>query len=146
MHVPDDFKEFLKLLNGHQVKYLLIGGYAVAHYGYPRATADMDVWVERSPENARKVAAALKDFGFATPDVVPELFLEEDRIIRMGTPPLRLKIWTSISGVEFEAAFEAKSTESIDGVRVFIISLDMLKQNKRASGRHKDLDDLEHLP
>lgn len=143
--LPPDFSDFLKLLNSHGVKYLLIGGYAVGYYGYPRATADMDIWVAVHPDNAEKLCAALKAFGMTMPDLTPALFQQEGKIVRMGVPPLRLEILTSVSGVSFSECYAAQNTVHIDNVPVSLISLEHLKQNKRASGRHKDLDDLENL-
>ena len=101
--LPDDLREFLKLLNAKRVEYLLVGGYAVGHYGYPRATADLDIWVAISPANAHKLVRALKAFGFSVLKLRPELFLNEDRIVRLGEPPLRIELLTSISGVRFAA-------------------------------------------
>jgi len=141
-----DFKEFLRLLNVNSVEYLLIGGYAVAYYGYPRATADMDIWIAINPPNARRVSAAIKAFGFDQPDITVDIFLKEEQIVRMGMPPVRIEIITSITGVDFSECYQSKVVDSIDGVAVNIISLEKLKQNKRAAGRHKDLDDLENLP
>ncbi len=109
IRLPPDFKEFLRLLNSKEVEYLLVGDYAVGYHGYPRATVDMDIWVAISPANAERVVAAVREFGFDMPRMSPDLFLAENRIIRMGVPP-------------------------------------HLKINKRASGRHKDLNDLENLP
>lgn len=86
--LPPDFREFLQLLNSRQVKYLLIGGYAVGYHGYPRATVDMDVWIAISPENAKKIVDVLNEFGFGSTELSAELFLKENRIVRMGTPPL----------------------------------------------------------
>lgn len=100
--LPFDFKEFLRLLNENDVRYLLIGGYAVGYHGYPRATNDMDVWIAIHPDNAQRVVDALKEFGFDHPELTPGLFLQENKIIRMGHPPMRLEISTGISGVEFE--------------------------------------------
>src|SRR5947207_11563855 len=94
--LPADFREFLKLLNSRKVEYLLIGGYAVGFYGYPRATADMDIWVAMSAETAAKLVVALQEFGFDVPELKPELFMQEDSIVRLGEPPLRLEILTSI--------------------------------------------------
>jgi hypothetical protein len=145
IHLPPDFKEFLQLLNTHQVEYLLIGGYAVGYHGYPRATADMDIWIAIQPSNATKVVAALREFGFDVPELRPELFLQEDRIVRIGVPPIRIEIATTISGVEFEDCYRERVVDELDGVRVNLISLKHLKINKKASGRHRDLDDLEHL-
>jgi hypothetical protein len=146
IQIPPDFKEFLRLLNFHQVEYLLIGGYAVGYYGFVRATGDMDVWVKINPDNAIKVVTALKEFGFAVPELSPELFLKEDQIVRMGVPPLRLEILTTISGVEFIACFENRLIAQIDDLDVNLINLEDLKLNKRASRRLKDLLDLENLP
>jgi len=128
------------------VRYLLIGGYAVIYHGFPRATGDMDVWVAVSPDNASKLVDVLKDFGFEVPDLSPNLFLEEGKVIRMGLPPIRLKILTSVSGVSFEECFNSRIVERIDDVEINIISLEFLKKNKKASGRYKDLNDLENLP
>ena len=101
MQLPPDFKDFLRLLNLKQVEYLLIGGYAVSYYGYPRATGDMDVWIAINPQNAAKVVEVLKEFGFDVANLSVDLFLQENKVIRMGIPPLRLELLTTISGVEF---------------------------------------------
>ncbi|MEK7396006.1 MAG: hypothetical protein AAB116_03615 [Candidatus Poribacteria bacterium] len=133
------------MLSLHEVKYLLIGGHAVSYHGYPRSTADMDIWIAISPQNAEKVVAVLKEFGFSVPELNPNLFLDESKVIRMGLPPLRIKILTSISGVSFNECYSERVFDTIDGVEVNIIDLKHLKINKKASGRFKDLDDLEHL-
>ena len=144
--LPPDFKEFLRLLNTHGVEYLLIGGYAVGYHGYPRATNDMDIWIALHPDNAARMVTVLRVFGFDTPDLSPDLFLQDHSIVRMGVPPMRIEVLTTISGVEFAACYAARLTAMIDGVEVNLISLPDLKVNKQASGRYKDLDDLEHLP
>src|SRR5690606_35985404 len=136
--LPTDFKDFLKLLNENAVDYLLIGGYAVAYYGYPRATVDMDVWVAISPGNAEKTTRALRDFGFDVPELSAELFLSPNKVVRMGVPPLRIEVLTTISGVSFDECFRHRTVAEIDGVPVSLISLEHLKINKRASGRLKD--------
>jgi predicted nucleotidyltransferase len=145
IHLPTDFKDFLKLLNEHQVEYLLIGGYAVGYYGYPRATADMDIWVAINAQNADNIVAVIKKFGFDLPELTPEIFLKEDQIIRMGMPPVRIEIATTISGVRFNECYQMRIVDTIDGVEVKLIDLEHLKENKKASGRHKDLNDLEYL-
>lgn len=127
--LPQDFKEFLKLLNERGVEYLLIGGYAVGYHGYPRTTADMDVWVANNRENARKLVEVFMEFGMNSPDITPELFMNSGNIIRMGVPPVRINV-----------------LNEIDGVSVPLISLADLRRNKKAAGRYKDFDDLEHLP
>jgi predicted nucleotidyltransferase len=142
--LPPDFREFLQLLNSHGVRYLLVGGYAVGYYGYPRATADMDIWVATDGENVEHVLAALTEFGFA--GVGPELFAKEKQVLRMGVPPLRIELLTGVSGVEFEECYSQREVASLGGVEINLISLNHLKTNKAASGRYKDLNDLEHLP
>ena len=146
MNLPQDFKDFLKLLNSRQVEYLLVGGYAVGYHGYPRATADIDLWVAISEENAHKVINVLREFGFDTPDLSDLLFLEKNRVVRMGFPPFRIEVITSASGVDFHECYARRIEAAIDDVQVNIISLEDLKANKKASGRTKDLTDLENLP
>jgi hypothetical protein len=144
--LPPDFKEFLKLLQEHKVDYLLIGGYAVGYYGYVRATGDMDIWVRRDSLNAEKLVKVLKAFGFDVAKLSAGLFLDTNKIVRMGLPPFRIEIMNTISGVEFDDCYAESCVDSIEEVEVRLISLQRLKENKRASGRHKDLNDLEHLP
>lgn len=146
IHLPPDFKDFLKLLKEHEVAYLLIGGYAVGYHGYPRATADLDIWVAIHPQNADKIVAALKEFGFNVPELSKDPFLRKDQIVRMGVPPVRLEIVTTISGVEFNECYQERVVDTLDGVEVNLINLKHLKVNKKASGRYKDLNDLENLP
>lgn len=140
-----DFSAFLKLLADHEVEYLLIGGYAVGYYGYVRATADMDIWVRRDSKNAERLVRALDTFGFGVAELKPSLFLDKKGIIRMGVPPVRIEIMMSISGVEFEECYAEREIVQWDDVTVHIISLKHLKQNKQASGRLKDLTDLDYL-
>lgn len=145
--LPRDFKEFFQLLNANQVECLLVGGYAVACYGYPRPTADVDVWIATSPDNARRVLAALAAFGLGVgsgPSL--DLLTRPGNVIRMGHPPLRIEIQTEISGVEFEACYARRVVKELDGIPVPIINIDDLQRNKRAAGRHRDLADLENLP
>lgn len=143
---PQDFSEFLKLLNDHNVEYLLVGGFAVALYGYPRATADMDVWVARNQLNAERIVSCLREFGFDTPSLNVELFQDPERIVRMGEAPLRIEILTDMYGVQFDECLLRAQMQEVDGLMIPVIALDDLKTNKLASGRAKDLDDLENLP
>jgi hypothetical protein len=145
LQLPPDFKEFLKLLNDHEVRYLLIGGYAVGYLGYPRATEVLDIWVAIHPENGQKLVSALKVFGFDDPALTPELFLQTPKIVRMGFPPMRLEITTSISGVDFDECYQKRIVDTLDGIEVNLIDLEHLKKNKKASGRAKDIADLENL-
>ena len=144
--LPPDFKDFLQLLHLEQVEYLLVGGYAVAHYGYPRTTGDLDVWIAASEGNAKKVATVLQKFGFSAARVSAEMFSKPDQIIRMGVPPICIDVITGASGVDFGACYARRNRQVMDGVDVTIIHPDDLKQNKKASGRSKDLNDLENLP
>jgi hypothetical protein len=144
--LPPDFKDFLRSLGESGVEYLLVGGYAVGYHGYVRATADLDIWVARTPENARRVVAALKQFGMDVPGLSEALFLEESNVVRMGVPPFRIEVLTSVSGVEFADCYKDRIETVLDGVTVCVIDLAHLKTNKQASGRAKDLADLEQLP
>ena len=146
IHLPKDFKEFLKLLNANQVEYLLIGGYAVGYHGYPRATADMDIWIAAKPDNSTKIINVFNDFGFSDSMLQPDIFLKEDQIVRIGLPPIRIEVITTISGVSFDECYSERVIGKIDGIQVNLIDLKHLKINKKASGRHKDLNDLENLP
>src|SRR5262245_31341478 len=116
--IPKDFKEFLKLLNANEVEYLLVGGYAVSYYGYPRATADMDIWIGKNETNAGRIMAAMKEFGFNTERLNPDVFLQDDKILRMGHPPLRIELLTDLSGVVFANCYALRVVTEIDGVKV----------------------------
>lgn len=142
--IPRDFKEFLKSLDAHNARFLLIGGYAVSAFGYVRNTVDMDVWIASDPENLRRVLQAIRDFAFpAAPD---DLLDEADAMVRMGVPPLRIEVLRKISGVEFEECWPRRVIIDDDDLRIPAISLEDLKRNKLASGRKKDLLDLDELP
>lgn len=144
--LPPDFKDFLQLLNSEKVEYLLIGGYAVGFYGYPRATGDLDVWIAASDANAAKVVQVLGKFGFSAETVRQEFFNKTDQVFRMGVQPISIDIVTSISGVDFAECYSRRNPQILEGVDVMLIHIDDLKQNKRCSGRPKDLDDLLNLP
>ena len=144
IQLPPDFKEFLRLLNSSSVEYLVIGGYAVNYYGFARATAGLDIWIAISPDNARRITEALRGFGFTQADA--SLFQRTRQIIRMGVPPVRLEILTTISGVDFADCYSRRLQAELDGATVNFIQLDDLKRNKQASGRLKDRVDLEQLP
>ncbi len=144
--LPPDFSEFLRLLNAHDVEYLVVGGYAVGFHGHPRATADIDLWVPMRKTTADRLVRVLRAFGFDVPELSPDLFLRPYQVIRLGAPPLRIELLTTISGVDFDDCYPRAVTAAIDGVGVRMISLADLKANKRAAGRHQDLADLDHLP
>jgi hypothetical protein len=145
LELANDYKEFLRLFRAHSVEYLLIGGWAVGYHGYPRATYDLDVWIATSPANANRVVKAVSEFGFSGPELSADLFLKEDQIVRMGVEPVRIEVMTSISGVEFDECYREKLDTTLNDVAVNLINLRHLKINKQASGRLKDLADLEGL-
>ncbi len=146
MRLPDDFSEFLRLLDAHDVEYLVVGGYAVAFHGYPRTTQDLDIWVARTRRSAERLIRALHEFGFDDPELTAELFLDPDRLVRLGFPPMRLELLTSVSGLTFDDAHARASRTAIAGVPITVIGLEDLRTNKRAAGRPRDLADLEELP
>ena len=146
LELPNDFKEFLKLLRAYEVKYLLIGGYAVGLHGYVRSTNDIDFWVSLTSDNAERVVEVLKEFGFDVPELSKDLFLKRDQIVRMGVEPVRIEVTTTISGVEFDDCYPERVETTLDDLPVSVINLRDLRINKEASGRLKDLADLENLP
>jgi hypothetical protein len=147
LHIPEVFKDFLKLLETHGVEYLLIGGYAVAFHGYPRATADMDIFISAGPENAVRMNAVVKEFGFDVPELSPDVFLKDvHKIVRMGVPPLRIEIMMAISGINFKECYEKRIDYKDGDLTIKIIDKENLKKNKKAAGRYKDLSDLDYLP
>lgn len=143
IRLPPDFKEFFNLLNSNEVRYLLVGGYAVGYHGYVRATADMGVWVERTQDNVARLIRALHAFGFNSADA--DFFMQERKIARMGVPPLRIEVLTTISGVTFADCFPRRCEATIDGVRVAVLSLADLQSNKAAAAREKDRLDIHEL-
>jgi len=142
MLLPPDFREFLRLLNSSNVEYLIVGGYAVGYHGYPRPTGDLDIWISNTPANAERVHRALEEFGFDCPLAV---LLQDNQVVRMGISPFRLEVLTTIDGVNFSECYRERVRGLIDGVDVTLISLPRLLQNKKASGRSKDITDLENL-
>lgn len=140
-----DFKEFIKLLNDNQVKYLVIGGYAVAVHGHPRYTKDIDIWIEMSPANAKNLMQALTEFGFGSLGLIAEDFQCPDQIIQLGYPPNRIDLITTPDGIDFITCYQAKIEVIIDNIFVNFIDLENLRKNKQASGRLQDLADLENL-
>jgi hypothetical protein len=143
IQLPQDFREFLRLLNLKKVEYLIIGGYAVGYHGYPRPTGDLDIWISNASENANRAREALEEFGFSCPI---DVLVQDNQVIRMGVAPFRLEVLTTIDGVKFSDCYSTRVTANVNGVEASLISLPCLKENKKASGRSKDVTDLEHLP
>jgi len=140
-----DFKEFIELFLSHQVEFMVIGGYAVAAHGRPRYTGDIDFFVRKSPENAKKIVAALHEFFGPLPEINEENFLLDDRMSQFGLEPLRIDILVHIKGTDFDTANERKITIPYSGIQIPFISLIDLRANKKATGRKKDLLDLDLL-
>jgi hypothetical protein len=140
-----DFRDLLELLNRHQVRYLVVGGFAVAVHGTPRYTKDLDIWVEVSAENAGRIIAALDEFGFASLGLRAEDFLDPDVVIQLGYEPNRIDFLTKLTGVEFAEAYPARTSITLGELEVPLIDRTSLIANKRALGRPHDLDDARGL-
>lgn len=140
-----DFKEFAELFNSNKVEYLIVGGYALAAYGHPRYTGDLDFWIGTDPSNAQRVLHALEEFGFGALGIGLDDLTAPGRVIQLGYPPRRIDLLTSIDGVDFAASYARRMLVPLDGLNLHFIALEDFKTNKRASGRLKDLADLEAL-
>lgn len=145
MTLPSDFRDCAALFIAHEVRFMIVGGHAVMAHGYPRATDDFDLWVESTPENSPRVVQALSEFGFGSLGLQPSDFEVPDVIVQLGRPPRRIDIITSISGASFEACYPHRQYVDAQGIPVPIIGRECLLANKRATGRLKDLADVEGL-
>lgn len=145
MKLQKDLREFIALMNSHGAEYLVVGAHAVALYGYPRYTGDIDLWLRRSPENAARISAALGEFGFAGVGIGRDDLLREEHVVALGQPPNRIDLLTDISGVDFERAWSSRTEGDLDGLPVSFISREHLIENKRAAARIKDLADVDQL-
>jgi hypothetical protein len=145
--VIPDFRDILTELVSVEARFLVVGAHALSAHGVPRATVDLDIWVATDAENATRVYRALAQFGapLESLGVAVTDFTEPDMVTQFGMPPFRVDILTSVSGVSFDAAWPDRIVAEIEGVRVPILGLEAFIQNKRASGRKKDLADLESL-
>ena len=141
--LPDDFKDFIRYLNSNEVRYLLVGGWAVGMYGNPRATKDIDFLVANNSDNLAKLQKALLDFG--SPPVDMEHFKEKGRVIRMGSSPIQIDIINKADGIDIDECYSRKEIIKIEDIDVCIISKDDLVKNKTASGRSMDIADAEKL-
>ena len=140
-----NFRDMLSALSAADVDYLVVGAYAMAAHGCPRATGDIDFWVRPTTENAQRVWEALTAFGAPTSQIAVEDFVTPDVVYQIGVAPQRIDILTSISGVEFDAAWENRLVADLDGISAFVIGRHELRQNKIAAGRPKDLLDVDVL-
>ncbi len=140
-----DFKEFAALLDSNKVEYLIVGGYALAAYGHPRYTGDLDFWIGNESANARRVLQVLNEFGFGALGIALDDLTAPGSVIQLGYPPRRIDLLTSIDGVEFAPSYARRMQVPTDGLNLNFIALEDFKTNKRAAGRLKDLADLEAL-
>lgn len=140
-----DFIDFLELCNKHQVKYLVIGGYAVSIHGYPRYTKDLDVCIESSEENAEKMVQVINDFGLGSLKLTREDFLKKNFVTQLGYEPLRIDILNEMDGVSFSVAWQNKRAVVYEGVEINFIGYNELLVLKQLAGRSQDLTDIKKL-
>lgn len=140
-----DFKDMLSCLKDAEVEFVIVGAYALAAHGFPRATGDIDIWVRNSSENAQKIMSALKKFGAPTSNISEEDFTSPDMVVQIGVEPCRIDLLTRISGVEFDAAWRNKVSITIDDLEIYVLSKADLLKNKSATGRDKDQGDIAWL-
>jgi len=143
MVLNQDFKEFIQSLNDNKVRYLIIGGYAVAFHGHPRYIKDFYLWIVPDEHNVANMLKALDQFGFASLGLKAADFRDPDQIIQLGYPPNRIDILTSLAGLDFNQSYASRVETTIDQIVMNFIDLDSLKKNKKATGRFQDLADLE---
>ena len=145
MSLQKDLREFIELLSALDVRFVIVGAFAVAYHGYFRYTSDIDLFIDSSVENARRVFQAVEQFGFGDLKLTVEDFAQEDQVIQLGVAPNRIDVMTFLSGVSFDEVWASREQAELDGVSVSFISREMLKRNKKACGRLQDLADLEYL-
>lgn len=145
MVLTQDFREFVQSLNDNDVRFLIVGGYAVAFHGHPRYTKDLDIWIWVDEQNAENVVKALDQFGFSSLQLKPADFLDANMVVQLGYPPNRIDLIMGLAGVEFDSCYHARVEEKVEDVILPFIDIENLKKNKQASGRHQDLADLENL-
>lgn len=143
--VNEDYRDMLSALNAAEVEYLVVGAYALGAHGNPRATGDIDFWVRPTPENASRVWQALAEFGAPRDKVTEADFTEAGMVYQIGVPPRRIDLLTSISGIDFQSAWDGRIESEIGGVAISVLSREHLLKNKLASGRPKDLADADWL-
>ena len=144
IELPRDFKELFESLNANSVRYLLIGGYAVGVYGYSRTTNDIDIFVSDDPENVERVIDALHQFGGSGTNL-SGMFAKKRSLVEIGVEPVKVQLMNFADGITFDEAFTRRTVIEADGVAISTIGRDDLIANKLATGRHKDLDDIEMI-
>ena len=143
--LSNDVREFIDLLNTKNVRYVIVGAWALAFHGRPRYTGGFDIFVAHDLENAKKLMEVIREFGFGNTGIEQEDFLQEDYVVQLGVAPNRIDLLTGISGVTFEEAWQSRETGNISGLQVSLISRDLLIKNKRAANRAKDQGDIQLL-
>jgi hypothetical protein len=141
----EDYKEMLQILLSNKVEFLVVGAYAMGAYGYPRATGDLDIWVEASPGNSEKIYRSLSKFGAPLSDITETTFSEEGIIFQIGVAPRRIDIITKIDGVDFGKAYSDKQEIEVEGIKIPFLSKEDLIKNKESTGREKDQLDAKYL-
>ncbi|MDC3954149.1 nucleotidyltransferase [Polyangium jinanense] len=145
MKLQQDLREFVGLLNSSGVEFIVVGGHAVAFHGHPRFTGDIDFFVRPTRANADRILGALATFGFGQLALSADDFMRPNAVVQLGRPPNRIDLLTSISGVDFDEAWDSRVSGSLDGLPVAFLGLEALLKNKRASGREKDVADVAKL-
>jgi hypothetical protein len=145
MPLSRDLRQFVECLNSHNVEYLIVGALAVSWHGFPRYSADIDFFIRPSPENAARILSALRAFGFGGLPITAEDLITPEQVIQLGHEPNRIDLMTSISGLTFEEAWSTRTAGLLDGLPLQFIGHEALLRNKAASGRPKDLFDIEAL-
>ena len=140
-----DYKEMLQILLNNEVKFLIVGAYAMGAYGYPRATGDFDIWIEASLDNSRKIYKSLSEFGSPLSDIAKDTFTKKGIIFQIGVAPRRIDIITHIDGVDFQEAYQSKENIEIEKLSIPFISKENLIKNKQSTGREKDKLDVNYL-
>jgi hypothetical protein len=141
----EDYKDMLQTLLDNEVKFLIVGAYALAAYGYPRATGDLDIWVQASARNSKKILSSITSFGAPTSGLTEKTFMEKGIIFQIGVAPRRIDLITHIDGVDFNDGYSSRKTIVMEGLNIPFIAKKNLIQNKKSTGRDKDLVDVKHL-
>jgi len=145
MEVQQDYKELLELFNSHKVEYIIVGAYALAFYGIPRYTGDIDIFVKPDSLNAKNIIKALNEFGFESVGLKESDFTTPDKVIQLGVSPCRVDIITSLSGISWEEAYSDREKDKYGDISVFYLGKKTFIINKKSIGRKKDLADIEEI-
>ena len=145
MEVQPDFRDLLALFNTHKVNYLIVGGYALAFHGVPRYTVDIDIFIKPTIENAKRILLSLDEFGFKSAKLTIDDFVNPDSVVQLGVAPVRIDLLTSLTDLSWEEAFSGRTEGKYGDIIVYYLGRKEFIKNKRATGRTRDLADLEEL-